>query len=198
MVRFARSAGQSRICRIFHFYSSFDTLTLPISLHITISLRGPRTQPSARGSPRLFPFPRRRGLSNLGTCPQRVSFSHCNSEPPAIPESPIKPQHRHSHRVSSHRRIKVAKPDIQPARQRLVSWIPTHSRRRLAPLAVEERVVSVRAAVDCPVGRFHPWAEIIAPFFDRSLHVRGEVLENGDEEAVGQDVRFGAWAGYVC
>ena len=67
----------------------------------------------------------------------------------------------------------------------------------MAPLAVEEGVVAVYAVIDGPFGRSDPLAEVVAAFLDRALDVGGEVLEDGDEEAVGEDVGVGVggWLG---
>lgn len=93
--------------------------------------------------------------------------SHFTSESPSKSESPVDPWH--SHRVACARRLEVAESDFP--RYRLVPGISAQPSRRLAPLAVEERVVAVRAAVDGPLRRFDPLAEVVAAFFDWALDV---------------------------
>jgi hypothetical protein len=176
------------ICQVhsrFNTHSVLNTCTLKKKSYCTRQLN--IKQSLHHASSRRATVPSARSLPSL---PQSIT----PSEPPSIPKPPIKSRQRHSHRLPTTRRIKVAEPNIQPARQRLVSRIPAHSGRRLAPLAVEERVVAIRSAVDCPIGRLDPRAEVVAAFFDWALDVGGEVLEDGDKEAVGEDVRLRGWA----
>jgi hypothetical protein len=118
-----------------------------------------------------------------------------DSIPPPIPKPPIHHHPRHSNRLPHPLRLEPPKPDIQRPWHRLAPRVPPEPLRRLAPLAVEERLVASGAAVDGPVGRFDPLAEVVAAFLDRALDVGGEVLEDGDEEAVGEDVGLGIRGG---
>lgn len=63
-----------------------------------------------------------------------------------------------------------------------VPWIPPHPRRRRAPVFVVERVIASRAVVDHPLRGSRPLREVVAALLDWALDVRGEVLEDGDEE----------------
>lgn len=96
-------------------------------------------------------------------------FAHLTSVPATKPEPPINP--RHSNVLSAPRCVEVAESDIQTGRQRLVARVSSHSSRRLTPLVVEERVVTVGAAIDGPLRWFDPLAEVVTTLLDGTLNV---------------------------
>lgn len=152
-----------RICYLGLHSSRTRFLASPESRRNTLT---PTASVSPRNVTLLFPFPPNSFfLPTPSTHQPTIPYS----KPPAKPKPPIHP--RHSHILPKPRITKSAKPHVHTARHRLISRITTNSRRRLAPLVVEERIVAVGPAVYGPFGGFDPFAEVVVAFVGGALDV---------------------------